>query len=90
MARPFFTIGHSTRTVGAFVDLLRDAGVRLVVGVRTVPRSRHNPQESHHVSRHEGRAAIGRTPAAGSRIQSSTDSSRDVSRRLLNRACHLR
>lgn len=37
MARPFFTIGHSTRTVGAFVELLRDAGVRLVDDVRTVP-----------------------------------------------------
>lgn len=44
MARPFFTIGHSTRTVGAFVALLRDAGVRLVVDVRTIPRSRTNPQ----------------------------------------------
>ena len=44
MARPFFTIGHSTRTVGAFVDLLSGVGVRLVVDVRTVPRSRTNPQ----------------------------------------------
>lgn len=37
MARPFFTIRHSTCTVGAFVELLRDAGVRLVDDVRTVP-----------------------------------------------------
>jgi uncharacterized protein (DUF488 family) len=44
MANPFFTIGHSTRPIAAFVDLLRDAGVRLVVDVRTVPRSRTNPQ----------------------------------------------
>jgi len=44
MARPFFTIGHSTRPIGEFVDLLREAEIRLVVDVRTVPRSRTNPQ----------------------------------------------
>jgi uncharacterized protein (DUF488 family) len=44
MARPFYTIGHSTRPLEAFVDLLRDCEVRLVVDVRTVPRSRTNPQ----------------------------------------------
>ena len=44
MAKPFFTIGHSTRPVAAFIDLLRSAEVRLLVDVRTVPRSRANPQ----------------------------------------------
>jgi len=44
MARPFFTIGHSTRSIDEFVDLLTDAEIRLVVDVRTVPRSRANPQ----------------------------------------------
>lgn len=44
MAHPFFTIGHSTRSAGEFVDLLKSAEVRLVVDVRTVPRSRVNPQ----------------------------------------------
>ncbi len=39
-----FTIGHSTRTVEEFVELLKAYGVTLVVDVRTVPRSRHNPQ----------------------------------------------
>ncbi len=43
-ANPFFTIGHSTRSTEAFVALLREAEVRLVVDVRTVPRSRTNPQ----------------------------------------------
>jgi uncharacterized protein (DUF488 family) len=43
MARPFFTIGHSTRSLGEFVDLIRSADVRLVVDVRSVPRSRTNP-----------------------------------------------
>jgi uncharacterized protein (DUF488 family) len=39
-----FTIGHSTRTLDEFVDLLESYGVTLVVDVRSVPRSRHNPQ----------------------------------------------
>jgi uncharacterized protein (DUF488 family) len=44
MAHPFFTIGHSTRSIEDFVDLLRPAEAQLVVDVRTVPRSRTNPQ----------------------------------------------
>ncbi len=40
----FVTIGHSTRPVEAFAGLLKAAEVRLVVDVRTVPRSRTNPQ----------------------------------------------
>jgi uncharacterized protein (DUF488 family) len=39
-----FTIGHSTRTIAEFVEILGSAGVELVVDVRTVPRSRTNPQ----------------------------------------------
>ena len=38
------TIGHSTRTFDSFVELLRVHGVEHLVDVRTVPRSRHNPQ----------------------------------------------
>jgi uncharacterized protein (DUF488 family) len=38
------TIGHSTRTQDEFISLLRAHGVSCVVDVRTVPRSRHNPQ----------------------------------------------
>jgi len=44
MRNPFFTIGHSTRPIAAFVDLLKEANVGIVVDVRTVPRSRTNPQ----------------------------------------------
>ena len=44
MANPFFTIGHSTRPLTAFADLLRAAEVGLIADVRTVPRSRTNPQ----------------------------------------------
>ncbi len=38
-----FTIGHSTRTLEEFAALLQAQGVGLVVDVRTIPRSRHNP-----------------------------------------------
>ena len=38
------TIGHSTRPVAELVALLRAHGVTQLVDVRTVPRSRHNPQ----------------------------------------------
>lgn len=38
------TIGHSTRTLEEFIDMLQTHGASCVVDVRTVPRSRHNPQ----------------------------------------------
>jgi uncharacterized protein (DUF488 family) len=44
MASPFFTIGHSTRQIGEFVELLNASQVGLVVDVRAIPRSRTNPQ----------------------------------------------
>lgn len=44
MPNPFFTIGHSTRSIDEFVELLREAAVTQVVDVRTMPRSRTNPQ----------------------------------------------
>jgi uncharacterized protein (DUF488 family) len=40
----FFTIGHSTRTITEFADLLRESGVNYVVDVRSMPGSRNNPQ----------------------------------------------
>ena len=44
MTNRFFTIGHGTRSLPEFVDLLRDSAVDLVVDVRSMPRSRTNPQ----------------------------------------------
>lgn len=38
------TIGHSTRELAAFIELLTGNGVTCLVDVRTVPRSRKNPQ----------------------------------------------
>jgi uncharacterized protein (DUF488 family) len=37
-------LGHSTRTQADFIALLKAHGVKLLVDVRTIPRSRHNPQ----------------------------------------------
>lgn len=40
----FYTIGHSTHPIDGFVRMLQGEGIGLVVDVRTVPRSRTNPQ----------------------------------------------
>jgi uncharacterized protein (DUF488 family) len=39
-----WTVGHSTRPIDEFIDFLRAHEIRLLVDVRTIPRSRHNPQ----------------------------------------------
>lgn len=44
MARAFFTIGHSNRSMAEFAALLRDPDVKRVVDVRKMPMSRSNPQ----------------------------------------------
>jgi uncharacterized protein (DUF488 family) len=39
-----FTIGHSTRPIDEFLEMLQAHGIRQLVDVRTIPRSAHNPQ----------------------------------------------
>lgn len=39
-----FTVGHSTLPVERFIALLHVYGIENLVDIRTVPRSRHNPQ----------------------------------------------
>ena len=39
-----FTIGHSTRPIAEFLEVLQAHGIRRLADVRTVPRSRHNAQ----------------------------------------------
>jgi len=39
-----YTIGHSTRPITEFIEMLEGNAVERLVDVRTVPRSRHNPQ----------------------------------------------
>ncbi|MGI8549748.1 MAG: DUF488 domain-containing protein [Dehalococcoidia bacterium] len=41
---PVYTVGHSTRSIGEFVELLKQGQVDLVVDIRSAPRSRTNPQ----------------------------------------------
>ena len=41
-----FAVGHSTRTIDEFVHLLMAHGIQRVIDVRSIPRSRHNPQFS--------------------------------------------
>jgi uncharacterized protein (DUF488 family) len=41
---PFFTIGHSNRSLEEFVELLSGADIGLVADIRTIPSSRANPQ----------------------------------------------
>jgi len=55
MVTPIYTIGHSTRSIEEFVALLRRSSVEVVVDVRTVPRSRTNPQ----YNRDDLRASLG-------------------------------
>jgi len=43
-AQPFYTIGHSSRPVEVFVDLLRENGIAQLVDIRKIPMSRANPQ----------------------------------------------
>src|SRR5437867_9837426 len=51
-AMTILALGHSTRPWDDFVELLRAHDVRLLADVRTVPRSRANPQfEQAHLSR---------------------------------------
>jgi uncharacterized protein (DUF488 family) len=41
---PIYTVGHSTHPIEAFIGMLDSFGVETLVDVRTIPRSRHNPQ----------------------------------------------
>jgi uncharacterized protein (DUF488 family) len=43
-SRPVYTIGHSTRSLDEFIGLLKSFDITFLVDIRSVPRSRHNPQ----------------------------------------------
>ncbi len=42
--RQIYTIGHSTRTAEQFIGLLQAHGIHTLVDIRSIPKSRHNPQ----------------------------------------------
>jgi uncharacterized protein (DUF488 family) len=61
-----FTIGHSTRPIEEFIGLLKAHRVTQLVDVRTVPRSRHNPQfETEALAKSLAKAGIGYALAPG-------------------------
>jgi uncharacterized protein (DUF488 family) len=39
-----YAIGHSTRTIDQFIEVLRAHSISMLVDIRTIPKSRHNPQ----------------------------------------------
>ncbi|MBU6414722.1 DUF488 domain-containing protein [Patescibacteria group bacterium] len=39
-----YTIGHSVREIGKFLNLLKAHGIEKLVDIRTIPKSSHNPQ----------------------------------------------
>lgn len=43
-ARTVYTIGHSTRTIDEFRELLSEAAIQILADVRSIPHSRTNPQ----------------------------------------------
>lgn len=44
MVRPFFTVGHSNQSIESFCSALLENGIELVIDIRTIPKSRANPQ----------------------------------------------
>ncbi len=44
MKKRIYTIGHSTLPIDEFIDHLKAHDIRLLCDIRTIPRSRHNPQ----------------------------------------------
>jgi uncharacterized protein (DUF488 family) len=72
-----FTIGHSNRTWGDFLRLLRLHHIQRVIDVRSIPRSRHNPQFARHTLAKKLRAAriaYAHLPKLGGRRRARVDS----------------
>jgi uncharacterized protein (DUF488 family) len=72
-----WTIGHSTRPIDELIDLLKAHGIALLADVRTVPRSRHNPQfntEALAASLQAAGLAYRHVPALGGLRKSRSDS----------------
>ena len=39
-----YTVGHSTRSIEEMIALLKAHNIQTVIDIRTIPKSRHNPQ----------------------------------------------
>ena len=44
MPTTIFTVGHSTHPIDEFIRILKAHGIEQLVDIRTIPKSRHNPQ----------------------------------------------
>jgi uncharacterized protein (DUF488 family) len=76
-SRSVLTIGHSTRPLDEFIALLKAHAVTLLIDVRTIPRSRHNPQfNQDSLPESLKKAGIGyvHMPGLGGRRHARTDS----------------
>ena len=77
MSNPVYTIGHSTRPIEEFIDLLQRNGVELLADIRTIPKSRHNPQYWHdalQASLAEAGITYAYLPGLGGRRRAAKDS----------------
>ena len=76
-----FTIGHSNRSLEDFASILKAHGIELLADIRTVPKSRHNPQFNRETLAaalpHEGIAYI-HVPALGGLRHPRKDSTNDA------------
>ena len=61
MEKPLIrTVGHSTRPVEALIEMLKANGIERLIDVRTIPKSRYNPQYNREaLERSLGEAGIG-------------------------------
>ncbi len=87
----FFTIGHSTRTISEFVRLLQIADIRIVLDVRTIPRSRTNPQYNKEIlpeSLAEFQVQYEHLPELGGRRGKSHDIAPEVNAFWVNQSFH--
>lgn len=44
MDKEIFTVGHSTRSIEDLIALLKGHEIQTVIDIRSIPKSRHNPQ----------------------------------------------
>ena len=77
---PVYTIGHSNRPIDEFIQLLKQHDVRLVVDIRKIPKSLHNPQfagEALGLSLHEAGIEYLQEPLLGGLRRARADSKND-------------
>src|SRR5690606_18557660 len=91
MAHPVFTVGHSDHPLDDFLELLDGAGIQVVVDVRKLAGSRHNPQfHEDALAAALGDAGVGyrRETALGGRRPVSREVSPEVNGLWQNRSFH--